>query len=336
MGIGVRIQLQKVIARHAAQCSGSRGSSSTTADDWVTRPHAKRAHHENQGYLGAFWFIDSSAAAVTGEAIPVCCGASDKTRVFRLPSQHEQSCVSCACKAASTEFDLGAGTKVQCYVGIRTDKMTMRKICNAVVKYSTIAGLFVSWPGLAGEREGWLSLFDGKTLSGWRIDGKADWSVQDGAIVGRHGGGAAGGNLYTVRQWADFDLETEFKVRWPANSGIWFRRNDSQPGYQADILHQPQYPDALTGSLVAMGSGFLVKNSNASTIDEEGWNRMRITAACDSIAIALSGKVVVKTSDSRFLKPGSIGIEVHGGEQFKGMEIWVRQIRLRPAACQAK
>jgi hypothetical protein len=232
--------------------------------------------------------------------------------------------------------DLGAGTKVQCYVGIRPERMSMRKLCNFVVKCSIVAGLFIAAPGLAAEREGWQSLFDGKTLSGWRIDGKADWSVQDGAIVGRHGAGAAGGNLYSVRRWADFDLEAEFKVRWPANSGIWFRRNDSQPGYQADILHQPQYPDALTGSLVAMGSVFLAKNSDPSTIDEQGWNRMQITAACESIAIALNGKVVVKTTDSRFLKPGSVGIEVHGGEQFKGMEIWVRQIRLRAAACAAK
>ncbi|MGB0331297.1 MAG: family 16 glycoside hydrolase, partial [Planctomycetota bacterium] len=49
---------------------------------------------------------------------------------------------------------------------------------------------------------GWVSLFDGKTLNGWtekggRYDGDADWSVEDGAIVGREAEGARGGLLYT-------------------------------------------------------------------------------------------------------------------------------------------
>jgi hypothetical protein len=119
-------------------------------------------------------------------------------------------------------------------------------------------------------------------------------------------------------------------VRWPANSGIWFRRNDSQPGYQADILDQPSYPDALSGSLYAMGSGFLVKNSDPMTVNKDGWNRLGISAIGETVIITLNGKMVVNARDSRFLKPGSVGIEVHPGDQFENMEIWVRQIRLKP------
>ena len=57
-----------------------------------------------------------------------------------------------------------------------------------------------------------------------------------------------------------------------------------------------------------------------------------MSAIGEQIVIVLNGKTVVKTRDNLFLKPGSIGIQVHPGEQYKGMEIRVRRIRLRPVA----
>jgi hypothetical protein len=196
-----------------------------------------------------------------------------------------------------------------------------------------LAPLLLALPLLSGETQGWQSLTDGKTLNGWKPDGKAEWSVENGAIVGRQGPGDAGGSLYSVQQWDNFDLELEFKVRWPANSGIWFRRSPAQPGYQADILDQPSYPNTFSGSLYAMGTGFLAKNTDATSVEKDGWNRLRIIAACESIIITMNGKTVVKTSDNRFLQAGSVGIEVHPGVQFHGMEISVRQARIRATDC---
>jgi hypothetical protein len=176
---------------------------------------------------------------------------------------------------------------------------------------------------------GYKSLFDGKTLKGWKTDGKAEWTVEQGAIVGRQGPGTAGGDLYTNEQWVNFDLQLQFNVHWPANSGIWFRRSPSQPGYQADILDQPNYPDTFSGSLVAMGTGFLAKNADSRSVKKQGWNGLRIRVTGDSIVIFVNGKQVVSTRDSKFLKPGSIGIEVHPGSPFQGMEIRVRHVRLK-------
>jgi hypothetical protein len=188
---------------------------------------------------------------------------------------------------------------------------------------------------LSGASADWQSLTDDSTLNGWRSDGNAAWTVENGAIVGRQGPSAGGGNLYTVQQWANFELELEFRVRWPANSGIWFRRSESQPGYQADILDQPSYHDTFSGSLWAVGAGFLAKNTDAASVRKDEWNRLRIHAACEAIIIELNGKAVVKANDRRFLQPGSVGIEVHPGEQFRDMEISVRQIRLKTVECKS-
>ena len=43
-----------------------------------------------------------------------------------------------------------------------------------------------SWPKLLTDEElaaGWIALFDGETLFGWKANSEADWKVQDGAIV---------------------------------------------------------------------------------------------------------------------------------------------------------
>ena len=181
----------------------------------------------------------------------------------------------------------------------------------------------------AAESGGWISLFDGKTLDGWRAEGNAAWAVQDGAIVGRQGPDNAAGDLYTRGEWADFELECEYKVAWPANSGIWFRRNADQPGYQADILDDKNYPDTYSGSLYAMNTGFIAKNSDPKTVKKDGWNTLRMSAVGQEILITLNGTTVVKTRDGRFTKRGSIGVQVHPGEVFGPMQICVRKIRLR-------
>ena len=48
---------------------------------------------------------------------------------------------------------------------------------------AAVAAIAVS-PAAAGQSgPGWVQLFDGKTLDGWDQVGKANWRVEDGAIV---------------------------------------------------------------------------------------------------------------------------------------------------------
>jgi len=81
---------------------------------------------------------------------------------------------------------------------------------------------------------GWQSLFDGRTLTGWRGVGydtvpTSHWTVVDGAIkkiasgdVPRVADGRplVGGDLMTVDSFADFELSFEWKVTAGANSGV--------------------------------------------------------------------------------------------------------------------
>jgi hypothetical protein len=186
--------------------------------------------------------------------------------------------------------------------------------------------------GLAASRSlfggQWIALVQGSTFAGWHKRGAAEWRVENGVITGRQGPEWGAGDIYTDQEWTDFELEAEWKVRWPANSGIWFRRTASSPGYQIDLLDQPSYPGVLSGSIVRMGKGFIAENRDATSVHRDSWNKVRLRVEGDRISVTQNDKLVVDIRDNTF-SAGSLGIEVHGGKAFEGMEVSLRNLRAR-------
>ncbi len=94
------------------------------------------------------------------------------------------------------------------------------------------------------EDDGFISIFDGKSLENWEGDSNY-WRVEDGNLVGEVTPATLlDKNTFIIwkgGQPADFELELEFKIEEAGNSGINYRseRLDSVPfalrGYQADI-----------------------------------------------------------------------------------------------------
>ncbi|MEX2286989.1 MAG: DUF1080 domain-containing protein, partial [Planctomycetaceae bacterium] len=64
---------------------------------------------------------------------------------------------------------------------------------------------------------GWISLFDGHSLFGWKPSGDAKWAVSDGVIAAD---GMAAGFLMTTFQLADYEFQCEFRLEAKGNSGI--------------------------------------------------------------------------------------------------------------------
>jgi hypothetical protein len=82
--------------------------------------------------------------------------------------------------------------------------------------------------------EGYVLLFNGKDLTGWRyagvkdsLDGKSEtpdkrFTVENGAIVANEGKGIK--DLYTIREFdKDFNLKLEFRAGPKADSGVYIR-----------------------------------------------------------------------------------------------------------------
>ena len=79
--------------------------------------------------------------------------------------------------------------------------------------------------------EGFTSLFDGKSLDGWKATGKAEqWAAENGVIACKGGGG---GYLLTTKEYGDFEFHCEY--RWEkkgGNSGVALRTPEKgDPAY---------------------------------------------------------------------------------------------------------
>ena len=108
-------------------------------------------------------------------------------------------------------------------------------------------------PGLSQQEilNGWLSLFDGETLFGWKAVTDANWHVDQGEIRVDSG---TSGLLRTTTQFDDFELILEFKCGAQTNSGIFLRtspepRNPVTDCYELNIANRRDH-DFPTGSLV--------------------------------------------------------------------------------------
>jgi len=91
-------------------------------------------------------------------------------------------------------------------------------------------------PKLAGED--WVSLFNGKDLTGWIQIGHESWTVENDVI---HGKGVTKdyGYLQTQKQYIDFQLSLRFKCVGDGNSGVFFH-TDFKPG-TADVSQGLQF-----------------------------------------------------------------------------------------------
>jgi hypothetical protein len=101
------------------------------------------------------------------------------------------------------------------------------------------------------EEEGWVSLFDGQTLSGWTKAGnpQSKWEVADGAIVGS----GPASMLYSPKgDYKNFRFRAEIKISDHGNSGLYFRSptadGDFSKGYEAQIDSTHRDP-IRTGSI---------------------------------------------------------------------------------------
>ena len=75
---------------------------------------------------------------------------------------------------------------------------------------------------LAADEPGFVSIFNGKDLSGWTIRGQygPGYIVEDEKIVCPSDGG---GNLFTVKEYSNFILRFEFRLEEGSNNGIGIR-----------------------------------------------------------------------------------------------------------------
>jgi len=165
---------------------------------------------------------------------------------------------------------------------------------------------------------GWILLFDGQTLFGWRPASRADWQVRDGVITASRG---QPGLLRTTAQFGNYELKVDFRPRVGTDSGVFLRTSPSPSDftsrcYQVNIVwpNAGSYP---TGSLVDR------HRTGPVPLDDQ-WHTFHITADGGRFVVRVDGHTILQYQDPRPLGRGFIGLEFNKGQ------IEFRNIKLKP------
>ena len=168
--------------------------------------------------------------------------------------------------------------------------------------------------------QGWLRLFDGHTLFGWEIAGKANWRVEDGAIVVDSGDQCL---LCTSLPWQDYELTLEFKAAPGTNSGV-FLRTPMTPEDPAIDCYEVNIAPAANPFPTAS----VVKREKAAGVEAETadatWREMRMKLDGGQLDVSIDGQLACQYTDPIGLSAGRIGLQHNSGR------VAFKNIRLRP------
>lgn len=199
---------------------------------------------------------------------------------------------------------------------------------------------------------GFVSMFNGKDLSGWEgLPGA--WRVEDGSITGESTTEKPCEKThylyYTAAEPGDFILRCDIKLVG-GNSGIQFRSqkrpNFDTDGYQADFDAANQW----TGCLYQHKRGAVVLRGKKATIAKDGtrdelqlaplaelakeikdsdWNKYEIIAIGNTISLKLNDVLMCQVEDNdakNSRKRGVIALQMHQGPP---MKVQFRNLRIK-------
>ena len=178
-------------------------------------------------------------------------------------------------------------------------------------------------PALCAEDKGWVTLYNGKDLTGWQTTG--NWLPQkDGSLLIKPRKGERGWQRYSAYLWSkkkykDFVLHVEYKYPPKGNSGIHFRvgdlKNPVNTGIEAQVLDS--YGKKKMGHHDHGGIIRTVGASKNMSKKAGEWNTMILTCKGHHLKVQLNGEQIVdihldKTPMKDRPLEGYIGLQDHG------------------------
>jgi hypothetical protein len=206
--------------------------------------------------------------------------------------------------------------------------------------FLAISGMPAAWSADKDAPEGFEPLFNGKDLTGWKVNKGGNmkvWGAEDGILYVQ---GTGGGWLMTEKEYADFDLQLEYKVPEKGNSGVALRSPmEGDPAYAGmeiqildDVWHKANYKGLRRTQLT--GSIYDVVPPSKEAIKPIGkWNKMHIIAKGRHVTVELNGTKIVdanlddhkKRADKHpglLREKGHLGLQSHDGRvEFRNLYV---------------
>jgi hypothetical protein len=203
---------------------------------------------------------------------------------------------------------------------------------------STLLVLLFAMLPLAAQDKGWTSLFNGKDLTGWKVNENTDtFSVHDGAIVthGRRSHCFYVGNFQN-HTFRDFELKVDVMTKPKANGGIYILTEYQDQGWPAKGF-EVQVNNSFPGDPRKTGSLYEVQDVHDQLVPDDQWFTEHIIVKGSNIRVLVNDKQVVnwtqpadwagtKDFPGRRINPGTIALQGHD----PGSTVYYKNIRIKP------
>ena len=178
----------------------------------------------------------------------------------------------------------------------------------------------------------WVSLFNGKDLTGWKAHGQERWTVDDGEI---HGVAVTKeyGYLSTEKTYRDFEMKAKFKAEGTGNSGIFYHSSLDGVDIKGVQVEVDPHPGMHTGGLYeSAGRGWLIQPNDAAekALVVDGWNEVRAVVRGPHVQTWINGVPAVDYVDpTPKYTEGLVALQLHaGGEgRMRFKDISIREIK---------
>jgi hypothetical protein len=193
--------------------------------------------------------------------------------------------------------------------------------------------------------DGWLSLFDGKTLDGWQpVENPDTWKVEDGALVCN----GERSHLFYVGDANDgtfknFEFMADVKTEPGSNSGIYFHTEVQEEGwpnkgYECQVINS--YPKVEPGEYVERkmtGSIYGIRNVWKAPVPDNEWFHYHIKVQGRTIQTYINSMLMAEYTESddpalielmggRRLGSGTFALQGHD----PGSTVYYKNIKVKP------
>jgi len=177
--------------------------------------------------------------------------------------------------------------------------------------------------------EGWIPLFDGKSLNGWRAnENPQSFRVENGQIVAD---GSWSHLFYRGEvnraNFKNFELRADIKPTRDANSGIffhtaWQQSGSLSKGYEVQVKNSPF---SKNNEIKKTGSLYAVRNVYKSAIDDKEWFTLHIVVQGKRVLVFVNDVQTVNYTEpaipprtanraERILSKGTFALQCHDPE----------------------
>ena len=191
-----------------------------------------------------------------------------------------------------------------------------------LIAVAVIATLFSFSSVTEQNNAGWISLFDGKTFTGWKVGAnKESFSIENGAI-------AVNGDVAHLfydgpvqeHSFKNFELKADVMTRPGSNSGIYFHTQ-----YQESSWPQTGYEVQVNNSHTdwrRSGSLWAIQDIKEVYAKDDEWFTIHIKVKNKRVTVKINGKQVVdytepdnvqrdKGFEGRILSSGTFALQGH-------------------------